>query len=130
MNIINYTIEDIRKRYSQGKYTCDIKVPAKVASNHVFDENLSVKKNREMAAEHNENVQRLQKEKMLKNNELNLQMRKDVVDYIVNSYLLNQKQAEIVESYVYTEKHAFMCDYFSAIDDFAEMVERVSEARD
>ena len=83
-----------------------------------------------MAAEHNENVQRLQKEKMLKNNELNLQMRKDVVDYIVNSYLLNQKQAEIVESYVYTEKHAFMCDYFSAIDDFAEMVERVSEARD
>lgn len=52
-------------------------------------------------------------------------MRKDVIQYIANTYCMSYEQASIIEYYVYSEKHSFMYDYFSVIDDIAEMVEKV-----
>lgn len=118
-------IEEIRKKYNSGDYTYQVFVPLSVSDNHIFDENLSVKRNREMVVEHNEMVRTLHKEKQMKNNELLLQMRNEVTKYIAGTYGMSKEQASIVESYVYTEKHSFMCDYFSAIDEIAEMVEKV-----
>lgn len=123
---MNYMeIDQIRKKYNKGDYTCHMNIPQTVGENHVFDENLSVKQNREMVREHNEKVIAMQKEKREKNNELFLKMRNEVIQYIVHTYGLSREQASIVESYVYIEKHSFMCDYFSAIDEIAEMVEKV-----
>lgn len=118
-------IDKIRNKYNKGDYTCNMSIPQTVGENHVFDENLSVKQNREMVREHNEKVIAMQKEKRTKSNELFLKMRNEVVKYICHTYGLSMEQASIVESYVYTEKHSFMCDYFSAIDEIAEMVEKV-----
>ena len=47
----------------------------------------------------------------------------------VQKIINNKKQAEIVENYVYIEKHSYMGDYFSAIDEVAEMVEKVLNAK-
>lgn len=123
---MNYMdIQDIRKKFYNDEYSCKMAVPQSVKENHVFDENLSVKQNREMVREHNERVVALRKERDRKNNELHQQMRNDVIQYIVHTYGLSKDQASIIESYVYTEKHSFMCDYFSSIDEVAEMVEKV-----
>lgn len=118
-------IQDIRKKFYNDEYSCKMAVPQSVKENHVFDENLSVKQNREMVREHNERAVALRKERDRKNNELHQQMRNDVIQYIVHTYGLSKDQASIIESYVYTEKHSFMGDYFIYIDDISEMVEQV-----
>lgn len=118
-------IEEIRKKYNNGDYTCNIYVTHTLGENHVFNENLSVKQNREMVREYNEKVISTHKEKIEKDNELHLKMRNEVTKYIAGTYGMSREQASIVESYVYTEKHSFMCDYFSSIDEIAEMVEKV-----
>ena len=119
------SIEDIRKDYNAGLYRDNTILPGKLREDFVFDEDLSVKENRRLVAEHNETVARMTREKMMKNTELDRKLHADVVAYIVDVYNMTEAQANIVENYVYTEKHSFMGDYFSAIDDVAEMVERV-----
>lgn len=118
-------IGTIRLWYDNGHYNYNIDIPNKVKENHVFDEELSVRRNREMAIEHNKKVDAMRKEKTEKQNELYRKLTNDVVQYIVESYDIGETQARIVERYVYAEKHSFMGDYFSAIDDIAQMVESV-----
>ena len=120
-------ITEIRDRYSNGEYTCKMEIPARAKDNHVFDEELSVRRNREMVAEHNQRVEDMKKEKQNKQAELYNQLTNDVITYIVDSYDMNEEQARIVERFVYTEKHSFMSDYFSWIDEVAKMVEEIIE---
>ena len=120
-------IIEIRESYNNGYYTCHMEIPARVKDTQVFDENLSVKRNREMVAEHNQKVENMKREKQNKQAELYRQLTNDVVAYIVDSYDMSEKQARIVERFVYTEKHSFMCDYFSWIDEVASMVEEIVE---
>lgn len=120
-------ISEIRYRYDNGYYTFKMTIPEKVKENHVFDEELSVRRNREMVAEHNQNVENMKREKQNKQAELYNQLTNDVVTYIVDSYDMSEEQARIVERFVYTEKHSFMCDYFSWIDEVASMVEEIVE---
>lgn len=122
-------IDDIRAAWNRGEYICHMDIPQKVKENHVFNEELSVKRNREMAIEHNEMVTRLQNEKMHKNAELSKKLHDDVVTYILDSYDMNEAQARIVENYVSVGQHSFMCDYFEAIDEIASMVEDVIESK-
>ena len=95
-------IIEIRDRYNNGYYACHMEIPARVKENHVFDENLSVKRNREMVEEHNQRVENLKKEEREKQGELYRQLTNDVVKYIVDSYDMNEEQARIVERFVYT----------------------------
>ena len=118
-------ISEIREKYNSGYYKCQIEIPAKVKDNYIFDEDLSVRRNREMVAEHNEAVEIIKKEKQNKQAELYQQLTNDVVTYIVDSYDLSEEQAHIIERFVYAEKHSSMCDYFSYIDDIAYMVEDI-----
>lgn len=118
-------ISEIREKYNNGDYMYKMEIPLKIHDGYIFDENLSVKRNREMVAEHNRKVSDMQKEKMMKQNELFCKLTEDVVEYIVDTYNINKRQAYFIESFVYTEKHAFMSDYFSYIDEVAEMVENI-----
>ena len=120
-------IYDIKNDYNNGCYTCHMDIPARVKENYVFDENLSVKRNREMVMEHNQKVEDMKKEKQSKQAELYRQLTDDVVDYIVDSYDISEAQARIVERFAYAEKHSFMSDYFSWIDEVSRMVADVIE---
>jgi hypothetical protein len=116
-------IAEIRAKYFNGEYTCYMKIPTKVAADHVFDEELSIKRNRELVDEHNEKVELMKKEHRTKQLELDKQLTKDVVDYIVDHYELSREQARIVERFTYVEKHSCMSDYFSGIDTFADFAD-------
>ena len=112
-------ITEIRQKYDSGYYTYKADIPKKVWDDHVFDEELSVKRNREMAIERNKKVDELQAEAKKKQNLLHWQLTEDVIGYITENYYLNEVQARKVERFVYQEHHSFMCDYFSYIDTYA-----------
>ena len=119
-------INEIRAAYENGQYTYkDSTIQDKrcLPADYVFDENLSVKRNREMAIEHNDQVEHFKRVKQAKQTELDRKLTEDAVAYIVDAYDLTEAQARIVEMFVYREKHFFMCDYFSYIDTFAEFAD-------
>ncbi len=112
-------INEIRAKYNNGDYTYEADIPKKVHEGYIFDEELSVKRNREMVKEHNDQVDNLRNEAQNKQNMLHWQLTNDVIKYIIENYNLSEPQARAVERFVYQEHHAFMCDYFSYIDTFA-----------
>lgn len=112
-------IQEIREKYNNGDYTYKVDIPKKVWDDHIFDEDLSVRRNRELVKEHNDNVNRMQQDKRKKQAEFDKQFTNDIVEYIIENYNLTEKQARKVESYVYQEHHSYMGDYFCYIDDFA-----------
>lgn len=118
-------IEEIRVKYYNGDYECKMDIPHAVKEDHVFDENLSVKRNREMTEEHNSKIRDMQRERNDKNAELRKKLRYDVILYIMNTYDMSESQAVIVEACVYNNHHSFMNEYFDAIDEVATMVENV-----
>ena len=122
-------INKIRADYYAGKYTANVETKlAKVREDYVFDENLSVKQNREMAIEHNKNVDVMRREICERQNALSAKLTNDVVHYIIETYNVSKVVANKIERFVYNEKHAFMCDYFSYIDVIADLVEEAIEA--
>ena len=121
-------IIDIREKYDNGYYRYYIYIPKKVTDDYVFDENLSVKRNREMVAEYNQKIDDMHNEKRDNQAKLDKLLTNDVVSYIVNTYHMNREQASFVERFCYVEKHSYMGDYFSHIDEVAEMVENVLKA--
>ena len=121
-------INEIKDAYWNGDYNYKMQIPEILNPLYIFDENLSVKRNREMVMEHNQKVEDMRKEQRIKSNELSCKLTNDVVAYITNTYDMNEDQARIVERYVYNREHAFMNDYFTAIDEVAEMVESALKA--
>lgn len=119
-------IDEIRTAYENGQYTykeIDSQDKRCLPTDYIFDENLSVKRNREMVIEHNDQVKHFKQVKQAKQAELNRKLTEDVVAYIVDAYGLTEAQARTVEHFVYSEHHAFMCDYFSYIDTFADFAD-------
>jgi hypothetical protein len=90
-------INEIRNKYNAGEYSYKADIPKKVKPDHVFDEELSVKRNRELVQEHNDNVDRLWRNKTRIQNELNERLTYDVVVCIMTYYGLSEHQAKIVE---------------------------------
>lgn len=117
-------IEVIRADYEMGKYSYVDSTPrmSKVLENHVFDENLSVKENREMAVKHNQEVVEQSKRRMREQALLDSQFTQDIVGYLVGAYHFSQDVAKKVEGFVYTEHHSSMYDYFNYIDEIADLV--------
>ena len=116
-------IAKIREKYNNGDYTHKHAVLVELRDDFIFDENMSVKANRELVEEHNRKVREQRAENRAKQNALEHQMRNDVVDYILEQYDLNRRQAEHVEQWVYGEHHSFMGDYFFNIDELADFAE-------
>jgi hypothetical protein len=113
-------ISEIRKKWDNGDYTYKTDIPKKVSEDHIFDEELSVRRNRELAKEHNQKVVELRAELQKQQNLLYQQLTDDIIKYIQENYNLNEMQARKVERFVYQEYHSYMGDYFCYIDTFAE----------
>lgn len=118
-------IRDIKTAYEEGYYTFkypdDIKakIYSKLPETYVFDENFTVKHNRELVEAHNNEIKLLKQKARESQAELDRRLTDDVVAYIKDNYNLNEAQARMVERWTYNEKHSFMFDYFSSIDTFA-----------
>ena len=115
-------IQDIRDAYWAGHYDYKMQIPEVLNPYYVFDDNLSVKKNREMVIEHNNNVEKMREEKRIKSKECRDRLANDVVKYITNTYDINESQARIIERYVYDKEHSYMSCYFDSIEEACELV--------
>lgn len=120
-------IRKIRENYDNGYYNAPYTEPmTMLPADYVFDENLSVKANRELVEEHNNKCDEQRRTRRAVQNSLEKQLRNDVADYIIEAYDLTRGQAELVERFTYSENHSFMCDYFSNIDQIAEFAEELT----
>ena len=121
-------ISEIRENWYNGVYTYKANIPGSVREGHIFDEELSVRRNRELVKEHNDNVVLLRKNAARIQNELYKRFEYDIVKYIMDNYTLTEAQARKVERFVYQEYHSSMGDYFSNIDIYAEFADSLVHA--
>ena len=118
-------IKTIVEKYRNGEYNHNIKYGNKVPENYIFDADLSVKRNREMVAEHNAKVEADRKSAYSKQAELDRKLAYDVCCYITENYNLSHTVATKIEQFCYQEKHSYMFNYFSYIDTIAELVDDI-----
>ena len=115
-------IEVIREKYNNREYSHNIEYGKKLPENYVFDEELSVRRNREMVEEHNARVEAEKKEAYAKQAELEKKLTHDVCRYITENYDISYELAVKIQQFCYTEKHHDMYEYFDYIDTIAEFV--------
>lgn len=114
-------IENIKEKFYNGDYNYDIKIPRIVSQTHIFDENLSVKRNREMVVEHNEKVRQMYIDCHHERAKRIQQLRQDVRDYIIECYHFTLDQATTIEDFAFAEDD--FSTYFDYVDDLATMAE-------
>lgn len=112
------SIETIKDNYKNGEYNPKIPYPKikKYPTDHVFDENKSVKWNREQVEIENAKQQELLKMYGEEKRRLNNKLHDDVINTLTEDYGLTKDVAKIVESYVSLEHQD---DYFYYLDEMA-----------
>lgn len=118
-------LEDIRDRWNNGEYTVHMDISRKLPDGYIFDEDLSVKRNRELVAQHNLRVDELLAEKRARQNELDCKFYQNIIEYLKETYKLSEEQAKAVNNLAYSEHHSFMGDYFSYLDTYAEFAVKI-----
>ena len=122
-------ISIIIEKYRLGEYRYVTKIPKKVKADHIFDEELSVRRNREMVEEHNERVDLLRKESYNIQAELDKKLSHDICCYITENYdNITYDVALKIERFCYTEWHSDMYTLFSYVDTISEFVNGVFSA--
>lgn len=118
-------IEVIKEKWRLGEYAPKPIKLHRVYSDHIFNENMSVKWNREKAAEHNAKVDMLKEQNRKEAAELSKKLKHDVRCYITENYDLNYATASHIEDFCYTEWHSCMSDYFAYIDIVSTFVQNI-----
>ena len=118
-------IQTIRQDWDDGKYHVPEEMyvhEKKLPDDYIFDEDLSVKQNREMVHNYNNSIDIRKKAYRDEANRLSRQLTEDVINYLMDEYGFIRKQAEKIESRAYEKYHSCMSDYFSGVDDLAEFI--------
>lgn len=116
-------LTEIQQRYNSGHYTYKPKKIVFYRENHVFDENLSVKRNREMVKEANDKARAEQRHGYDEQAKLDKVFKDNCVDYLVHVYNFKRSTAEYIYNYCYGEKHDSMYEFFWFFDEIAEVVD-------
>ncbi len=126
MNDTYVTFEDLETRAANNNYYYKDLEPTlyKVGENHIFDEDLSVKKNREMAIAHNLRVKEQAKKRMENRNKIRMQFHDDCISCLMGTYGWNFSK-EIAEKIV-TAIESKDCDsdyeFVHEMDRLADLV--------
>lgn len=114
------TIEDVRKDYEDGKYNyIDKEVPKKLPEGYIFDEELSVRQNREMVQANNELRSQIIRENNAEQGKLIAKLRNEIKKIIARDYGFTMKQANFIEQRCYEKYHAYFGDYFCHVEEDA-----------
>ena len=122
------TIQEIKDLFYAGAYTSKIQIPKKLQANHVFDEEWSVRKNKEAVAEYNAKVDEAKMQKNKESAALRKQMNNDIYKALQAEYGLTEKQSHIILEHVYaTNDNIFIGD---ALHDAAEFAQKLMKCMD
>lgn len=73
----------------------------KYSENHIFDEDKSVKRNKEMVLQKNDEIAKQIKEYKVEKNRLHTLFREDIMKSLVKYYNVNEKIAEVIYNKIY-----------------------------
>ena len=100
-------INNILSKINEGAYNIPDKTfPKRLPISHIFDEDLSVKKNKELVAKHNEEIDKMKEEYSLEVNAIRTRLYEDIISAIMEETDLNRKQAEILYNFSYSRHHS------------------------
>ncbi|MED0951494.1 hypothetical protein P4T70_25900 [Bacillus mobilis] len=97
----------------------------KFSEKHVFDEEKSVKWNREEVERQNEQLKQRKTEWNSEKGRLNAKLQNDCIQILKEDYNMNEAQAEKLYGYVYQEKHSYMNDFFIHLEEFAKVTKEI-----
>lgn len=113
-------IQEIKKEYLNGdKYKKPKNHLKYYSGDYVFDENLSVKENREMVRKANEEYRRNEEDCRQKAIDNRKQFHNDIVEYIEEEYGFNHAQAVDIEDRLWCLHSSDVNYFFDEIDDFS-----------
>lgn len=113
-------IQEIKKEYLNGdKYKKPKNQLKYYPDDYVFDENLSVKENREMIRKANEEYLENGRICELKAIDNMRQFHNDIVEYIEEEYGFNYTQAVAIEARLWYENTSDIVYFFEEIDNFS-----------
>lgn len=120
MNVYK-SLGEIISDFSAGAYNSALPYPTgKFRENHVFDEEQSIKWNKEEVVRRNNEYEQQRNEYRDDKNRLEKLLKDDMVYNLVYDFDLNQEQAEYTYDIAYAEKHSSMTDVFYYAVELAE----------
>lgn len=131
------TIDDIIHDYNNGVYTPEkVVIPNKYPADYVFDENMSVKWNRECVLSENSKIDDMRKKAADEENRLCKLLRRQVIDYIALS-LAEYDKNDLTKGYIeiatkfearlFEDYHYNMYTYLEKVDSCLEYAYIVME---
>lgn len=119
------TLNEVKQDIINGKYANLLFTPdKKVKEGHVFDEEQTVKWNREQVKIFNDDVDLKKDEYRRKNQEMRQLMTDDIINAMVaeNKNVINYKQAEMIYYYSYQEHHAYsISEVINHLDEYIDL---------
>jgi esterase/lipase len=124
---IDWSVEEIKHKFSNGDYDNKFEiVPNKVRDNHIFDENQSVKWNRDQVVIFNSAIDGLKKGRQDETNRLEQLKRNDLLIAIQNDSKVNAGQALYIYDYVSSHKRGI--EKFELLEDLCDLFYKVNRA--
>lgn len=121
-------ITDIHKDYNEGVYKNNFPFPERfLREGTVIDEEQSVKWNREMVVQKNNELKQQREDYDNESARLSEQLHNDMVQAIMEEYDFNEAQASKIYSYAYSEKHSSMSDVFTYAIELSEFIEEFNK---
>ena len=122
---------DVENKLKEKEYEQKLEYPkkGKLNSNHVFDENLSVKQNRKMVEEYNQKIDKEKEAYREEGYRLRNEFYDDILNVLMDEYSFSQKIATIVLNRANTEySHCSREEFISQVEDLADFTQKLLNA--
>lgn len=123
--------EKLLSNLNDGVYTNNLEYPSrskfkKLRTDYVFDENLSVKKNREMVLKHNEEIESLYAKYETETNRINDIFYSDLIKALKNNYSFNDKICEKIFAKAYQDAHSEgKYSIIQKVEEYADFIDEI-----
>ena len=123
------TVEEVYRAYNEGEYKNPMEYPSRLnfphfANSHIFDEDKSVKWNKEEVERRNAERQKALKEYQEESSRQHQRLHEDLTQAIMYDHNLTREQADVVYGYCYARYHSTFSDVINNIGEIVELCEK------